>query len=323
METINVGLWLPTRKQLDPISVRSPGMLLEEVKAHLLDAFAREPDVVLIDDLDFRRAHICNGKVFCNGVCFSDLDVFFWFGELDRGRDSFHIDVLDLIGRGTAVINAAAPLRTCLDKLQTQLCLTSAGIPVPDFIAFDADAVEHARAFMNGRAAVLKPRFGAFGIGITRVEDIDSLVDIVDYSGQGAHFLEEFICSPPENFIGINIVAGEIVSSYGKCPEKFRNWKVFDRARKGGGMVNKNPSDEQARIALATAEAIGLDVLGVDIIADRAGRNHVIDVNSFPGLYPNISRGGQVDLYASLVEMILQRGGGRRAASRRRVTAAA
>ena len=291
-----VGLWVPTRARVSPISIEHPGMWMDSLKAEFLSALTRDPECDVIDGLDFRQAHIVNGDVYSGDHNFADVDVFFWFGELDRGRASYDIDILEAIGLKTTVVNRAQPLRIALDKLLTQLHLRRHGIPVPEFYAFSRANVEQLRKVIDGRSFILKPRFGSFGVGITRVQDFDQLVDMIDYSEQTAHFLEELIDTSPEDFIGINVIGEDIVSSYGKQPSCFRSWKVFDRNRCGGGMVPREPSPEQRRIALEVARVVGLDVLGVDIIRSRQGQNYVIDVNSFPGLYPTLNAHFECDV---------------------------
>jgi ribosomal protein S6--L-glutamate ligase len=284
-----VGLWVPTRSGLSSISIEHPGMWMESLKADFLKALRQRTDYEVIDGLDFRRAHIRNGDVYFQDVSFSNVDAFFWFGELDRHHASYHIDVLDAIGRKTEVVNGAHSLRIALDKLLTQLYLQQHGVPVPEFLAVSRENVNDVRDVIGRKPYILKPRLGSFGMGITRIDNFDQLVDIIDYSEQTAHFIEEFIDSPPENFIGINVIGGAVVSSYGKEATSFRGWKVFDRERRGGHMLPRVPSPEQERIALEVARATGLDILGVDIIKSSTGQNYVVDVNTFPGLYPDLN----------------------------------
>lgn len=299
-----IGLWVPTRTNLSPISIEHPGMWMESLKADFLANLARHTDYKVIDELDFRRAHIRNGDAYIGDLNFADVDVFFWFGELDRRHASYHIDVLEAIGQKTRVVNDAPALRIALDKLVTQLCLHRHGIPVPDFLAVSRDNLYDVRKIVERKPFIIKPRLGSFGVGITRVASFDQLVDLIDYSEHTAHFLEEFIESSPEGFIGINVIGGTVVSSYGKEPESFRGWKVFDRERRGGHMVLRVPSPEQERIALDVARVTGLDILGVDIIQSASGRNYVIDVNTFPGLYPDLNKQFGSDVAQLCVEVI-------------------
>jgi glutathione synthase/RimK-type ligase-like ATP-grasp enzyme len=307
MARYTVGLWVPTRMSLSPISIERPGMWMESLKTDFLAALARQADYEVFDGLDFRRAHIHSGDVYLGDRNLAALDVFFWFGEIDRGHASYHLNVLDALGQRTQVVNGAAGQRIALDKLMTQLHLRRHGIPVPEFLAISRDNVHAVRDLILRKPFLLKPRLGSFGVGITRVEGFDQLVDIIDYSEQPAHFLEELIDSAPEDFIGINVIGGTVVSGYGKELSAFRGWKVFDRCRRGGHMVPRRPSAEQEQIARQVACVTGLDLLGVDIVRSRAGRNYVVDVNTFPGLYPGLNAHFGHDVAQLCVEVIARK----------------
>jgi len=242
----------------------------------------------VIDGLDFRSAYIHHGRVMAGDLCFSDLDLYFWFGELDRGRSSFHIEVLDAIAEQTTVVNSAQALRVALDKLLTQRCLQRHGIPIPEFLLVSRENVDAIREHVDAKPYIIKPRLGSFGVGITRVEGHDQLVDLIDYSEGKSHFLEAYIESSPERFIGVNVVGDRVCSAYGKESSRFRGWKVMDRQRRGGGMFPREPSAVHQQLAIAAARATGLDLAGVDIIQSRTGQDYVVDVNPFPGLYPSI-----------------------------------
>jgi hypothetical protein len=154
---------------------------------------------------------------------------------------------------------------------------------------------------------VAKPRLGSFGIGITSVVTHDELVDVVDYSEKDIHFLEEFIDTCPDGFIGINVIGRKVVCGYSKEPSKYRGWKIFDRDRRGGGMVPKKPTPEQERIALSVADAVGLDLFGVDMLTTKDGKNYVIDVNPFPGLYPELNGMTEAAVPQLLADLVLQK----------------
>jgi glutathione synthase/RimK-type ligase-like ATP-grasp enzyme len=279
-------------------------MLLETVQHQIVEELRSCPEVEVIEGLDFRRAHIRNGEVMIGDFRFSDLDLFFWFGEIIREYDSFDIHLLDAIAQRTIVMNSGAAVRIALDKLLTQLHLHRAGVPIPDFLVVSRENVGDACGAMNGRPYVAKPRLGSFGIGITSVASHDDLVDVIDYSEKDIHFLEEFVEAGQDGFIGINVIGRNVVNGYAKEASKYRGWKIFDRYRRGGGMVPKRPTPDQERMALCVAETIGLDVLGVDILTTQEGKHYVIDVNPFPGLYPEING---VAVPSLLVNVILQK----------------
>lgn len=244
------------------------------------------------------------GQFFLGDFCFSDLDLFFWFGEIDRNLDSYHIKVLETISKKTKVINNPKALKIGLDKYYSQSICKKKGVPTPKFFLVTNKNVNSVKKTIEKKQFIIKPRLGSFGSGIMKISDYQNLIDIMDYSNIDSHFLEEFIDYNPKDWIGINVIGGKIAYAYGKQASKFSDWKVFDRDRKGGKMILKTPLPEQKKIALAVGKATGLEIFGVDIIKSRKGKNYVIDVNTFPGLYPNMFSLEKIDGVKLFIDLL-------------------
>jgi glutathione synthase/RimK-type ligase-like ATP-grasp enzyme len=174
--------------------------------------------------------------------------------------------------------------------------LQNNGINVPDFILASKDNVEKIVPFIKEKEFILKPRGGCFGLGIVRFNKPEELIDVVDYSSQQTHFLEEFVPNDFDDWIGVNVVGGKVVYGYGKKAETIAGWKVFDRKQEGGRMLLRKPDKEQEKIAIACGKAMNLDIYGVDIIkSSENGKYYAIDVNTSPGLYPEMFSEARVD----------------------------
>lgn len=304
MKKKKIGLWLLSRKNFSPVSVEKPGMWIRSFRDDFVKKLKKEKGFEVIENLDFRKAIVKNGEVFLKGFCFSDLDLFFWFGEIERQLDSYHIEILEAISDSTVVVNHPRALKIGLDKFYSQLQLKKSGVTVPDFFMISKNNLEEVRKEIEGRKFILKPRLGSCGLGIMKVSSYQSLVDIIDYSNEQKHFLEEFIEYDLNDWIGINVVNQKVIYSYGKQSSMISGWKVFDRERRGGKMILKKPSKEQEQIALKVGKVTGLDVFGVDIIKSRNGKNFVIDVNTFPGLYPEMFRAAGIDGAKVFIDLI-------------------
>jgi glutathione synthase/RimK-type ligase-like ATP-grasp enzyme len=306
---LKLGLWLPTRHSLSTISVKSPGMWLTEFRDSFLEKLKRTQCFELFEDLDFRQATIHHGDVCLGSVHFHELDAFFWFGEIDRELTSFDLNVLDAIATKTVVFNGAAAQRLALDKFNTQLFLQRAGIQVPEYHLVTRENIATARLFFKDKRYLLKPRLGSFGQGIVRLSSFDALLDVVDYSQEKVHFIEEFLQCAPDSWIGVNVIGGKIAFGYTKefTDRVSGAWKHWDRSRQGGHMRLKQPTPEQAEIALGVRDALGLDFLGVDMIHTQDGRDLVIDVNTFPGLYPEMFQQAGMDGSQMVVDMLVDR----------------
>ena len=301
-----IGLWIPSRENYSSISIEKPGMFIEKFKKDIMEILKKQKNVKIIEDLDFRKAIVKNGEVFLGDFCFSDLDIFFWIGQIDVFQTSYDIEILETIAKKTKVINDPKALKIRLDKYLSQITLKQNNIKVPEFILISPNKIEEIKSIVERKTFIIKPRFGSFGSGIMKINNYQNLADIVDYSNKKSHFLEEFIEFDFNDWIGINVINGKIIYGYGKEDSTIKGWKVFDRERKGGKMILRKPSKEQEKIALKVAKVTGLDFFGIDIIKSKQGQNYVIDVNTFPGLYPEMFLAAKVNGAKHIANLILK-----------------
>lgn len=300
-----IGLWLPSREKLTRYYLEKPGIFLKEVRDKLVERLEQENGFEFIKGLDFRRAIIKNGEVFLDDFCFSDLDLFFWFGAIDVDLNSYHIEVLKTIKKKTIVVNDPNALFIGLDKFKSLDKLRDNGITVPDTVLLSDESIEDASNLLDEWGeALIKPRFGSYGVGMIRVKDKQTLIDTLDYANQNTHYLERFIPNDVNDWCGVNVINKKVIHGYGKKPEAISSWKIHDRKREGGKMVFKEPDSKQKKIALKVGEVTGLDFFGVDLIKDVNGRYYVVDVNTFPGLYPDIYEQAELDIFDEFVDCI-------------------
>ncbi len=110
-----------------------------------------------------------------------------------------------------------------------------------------------------------------------------------------------------QDWCGINVIDRRVVHGYGKKPSRITGWKVHDRGKRGGEMVLREPSSERVKIAEKAAKATGLSFFGIDVIRSTEGKDYVIDLNTFPGLYPDMLKQAHVDIGKEFSRMILNR----------------
>ncbi len=300
-----LGFWLPSRKTYITVDERQPGYFISSFRDGLVKRLRKLKGVKLYENLDFRNALIKNGEVYVKDLCLNDLDLFYWFGEIDRSEASYPVEVLETLSANVKIINDPKGLKTGLDKFKTQQALKSYGIRAPDFILASKENIEDALPALKEKEYILKPRKGSFGKGMVRFREAQGLVDVVDYSAGKSHFLEEFIPNEFEEWIGVNVIGGKIVYGYGKKKEKIAGWKVFDRKQKGGKMLLKWPNNKQEKIAIGCGKATNLTIYGVDIIkSTKNGKYYVIDVNTYPGLYPEMFKEAKVDGVTEIIRTL-------------------
>jgi glutathione synthase/RimK-type ligase-like ATP-grasp enzyme len=298
-----LGIFLPERPEnhMQLNSQRTAiGCLRAEINTPLLEILRAAKHVDLVEDLDFRNALIQNGGVYCENQCLNDLDRFFWYCEVDRNPGSFDLEVLKTLSRSVDVIRDPCRFETGLDKYRAHLCLQDAGVRVAESVLFDhripgrmADILE------EWGAGVLKPRRGGWGKGVTLIDSAARLRDIVGYVGSTLEqspdqgfFLERYYENDPDKWASVTMINGEIVYGYRKVSVRFHDFgngrlKVQDTEEKGGGVVLAKLTPEHEAQAYLAYEALGLELIGFDMIWTYQGPV-IVDENTSPGNYINL-----------------------------------
>jgi len=255
----------------------------------------------------FVKTKLCKEEPRVDDFCFDELDAFLWFGEIDRSDCSYHIKILEAIGKKCKVINNPEALKIGLDKFTALELLRKDNIKVPDIMFFSNEEIEKARKiFKEWKEVVIKPKLGSFGIGMVRINDEQTFVDVLDYGSKNkTHYVEKYIPNNMDEWIGVNVINCRIIYGYGKEASQIKNWKVQDRTRSGGNMILRKPNEEQRKIALKVGKNLGLDIYGVDIIKGLDKKYYVVDVNTFPGLYPDLLKKSENDMYKEIVKLVI------------------
>jgi RimK family alpha-L-glutamate ligase len=233
-------------------------------------------------------------RAACDDVCWKSLTpqealVALRSGDVALGR----LDVLPTLdgiddglwalgalgARGVVVLNDPAALLAAHDKLLTARLLRQNGLPHP--------RTWHAR---SGRPeprplapVVVKPRFGSWGRDVYRCDDADALrtklAQVRDepwYRRHGA-LVQELI--PPQGYdLRVLVAAGRVVGAVNRvaAPGEWRTNVAL------GGV--RRPLDEPpavaGRVALDAARAVGISLVGVDLLPDGRGGWIVLELNA-------------------------------------------
>jgi RimK family alpha-L-glutamate ligase len=185
----------------------------------------------------------------------------------------WHLRLLER--RGVTVLNGASGLVAAHDKLATARALAAAGVPHPataHVTAADEPALEP--------PLVLKPRFGSWGVDVVRCDDRKALVASLARLRSRAWFaaggvLAQDLVEPQGHDLRLVVAGGAVVGAVRRvaAPGEWRTNVALGATREP-----TVPPAAACALAVAAAEAVGGDLVGVDLLP-RVGGWTVLEVN--------------------------------------------
>jgi RimK family alpha-L-glutamate ligase len=213
----------------------------------------------------------------------------------------FRVDALHRLQRsGVRVVNSAATIERGVDKYYTAALLEDAGLPTPRTVVTEGRDEALAAFDELGGDVVVKPLFGSEGRGMVRVTDADTYYRVVRALelGRYVYCVQEFV---PHGSVDIRtFVVGDRV--VGSMLRRGSGWKT--NAAQGARGEPYDPDDTLIELSVRSAQALGADYAGVDILPCEDGRYTVLEVNTIPG-WRVLQRATGVDAAACLVEHVL------------------
>lgn len=187
-----------------------------------------------------------------------------------------------LESRGIKLFNSAECIRICDDKALTYLTLYNKGIAIPKtVIAPKTYCISQTEkwckkaAELVGWPLVIKECFGSLGMQVYLAENQEQMLGIVAKIGTKPFVVQEFLEKGAGWDLRVITVGGEVIGAI-----KRSNGTDFRaNAAQGGGVEPYVLSDEQKKLALEAADAVGAFFAGVDLIMGDNGFV-VCEVNS-------------------------------------------
>uniref|UniRef100_A0A7C2NWH0 RimK family alpha-L-glutamate ligase n=1 Tax=Schlesneria paludicola TaxID=360056 RepID=A0A7C2NWH0_9PLAN len=213
----------------------------------------------------------------------------------------FRMDVLArLEGAGVPVVNPPKSLECAIDKYLTTSRLAAAGLPVPDTVVCQTTDEALAAREQLGGDVVVKPLFGAEGRGIVRVSDTDMgwrVFSTLERIG-AVLYLQRYIDHGGSD-VRVLVLGGRVLGGMKRIATTGFRTNVSQQGR----AEQHPPTDREADLALRAVAAVGAQFAGVDLLYDRDGRCHVIEVNGVPG-WKAFARVNEMDVAAAFVEWL-------------------
>lgn len=202
---------------------------------------------------------------------------------------------------GVTVVNGPEAVRTASSKYRTCRALALAGVPVPETVLVNTpDAAAKASEAVGGYPVVAKPPSGRQGRGVFLASDEEALRG---YLAEAADLQRGIVI---QRFIG---------------PEKRRDLRILVLGAGAAGAMAMKPQGGDFRsnfhltgesaptrlerpietLATAAAAAVGLQIAGVDLVIDAAGRPWILEVNYAPG-FRGLEAATGLDIARAIIE---------------------
>jgi len=202
---------------------------------------------------------------------------------------------------GGLLLNGPAALLTAHDKLATAVALGRARLPQPR----TAHVRDARLALAFGPPYVVKPRFGSWGRDVFLCESLAELESCLRGLGRRRWFrrqgaLVQELVGPTGVDLRVVVAGGAVVGAIERAAPA-GEWRT--NVALGAVRRPAHPPAEARGVAVAAAEAVGLDLAGVDLVGRGDGSHVVLEVNGAVDFTPEYRLDG-VDPFSASVEAL-------------------
>jgi RimK family alpha-L-glutamate ligase len=208
-----------------------------------------------------------------------------------------------LAARGVIVLNPATALRLSHDKLATASALRGANLPHPATRLVERPYGDAPLPF----PVVLKPRFGSWGRDVMLCSDehdyecaLRTLASRPWFRRTGA--VAQELVPPLGHDLRVLVAGGEVVGAVKRvaAPGEWRTNVALGATR-----LPAEPPPQACELAVASAAAVGADLVGVDLLPLGPDRFVVLEVNGAVDFGEIYAPGG--DVFGSAMRALTRR----------------
>ena len=187
--------------------------------------------------------------------------------------------------RGMRLFNTARSIELCDDKSLMHLALDGL-VPMPktycapftyENIGYTDFGFVYKLFDSLGAPVVIKEVFGSFGQQVYLANTPEDAVSILKKVGGRRVIFQQFISSSFGHDLRLNVVGGRVIAAMYRYNE---HGDFRANISNGGSMRKHVPTAEEEALAVRTAELLGLDFCGVDILEGAHGEPILCEVNS-------------------------------------------
>ena len=203
---------------------------------------------------------------------------------------------------GVYSVNESVAITRSRDKLRASQLLSRKGIglPVTGF-ANSPDDTDDLLRFVGGAPVVIKLLEGTQGVGVVLAETKKAAESVIEaFRGLKANFMvQEYIKEAGGADIRCLVVGGKVVAA---MKRQGKEGEFRSNLHRGGSASLIKITPEERSTAVRSAQVMGLNVAGVDLL--RANHGPVVmEVNSSPGL-EGIEKATERDVARMIIEFI-------------------
>ena len=204
--------------------------------------------------------------------------------------------------QGVFPLNESVAIGRSRDKLRALQLLAREGIGLPvTAFAHDPRRAEDVVKAVGGTPCVIKLLEGTQGRGVILAETAASAKSIIEaFSAANMNILvQEYIKEAGGSDIRALVVGRAVVA----CMKRSgRNGDFRANLHRGGRGEAATLTEEERKTALRSAEVLGLNVCGVDLLRSHRGPV-VIEVNSSPGI-EGMEAASRVDVAGAIIDFL-------------------
>ena len=200
---------------------------------------------------------------------------------------------------GVRVINTAAAMELCKNKMLTHEVLVAAGLPTPTTVY--AEGAEYAYPELAERFGsarfIVKRTDGAKGEDVYLVNGAREMASAVEQCGRHC-ICQEFIAESSGRDVRVWVIGGRAVGA----GMRYSQTSFLSNYSQGGSVRAFDLPEEAARLAVESAAATGAEFAGIDLLFRGDGFT-VNEVNGNAG-FRTLSRVGRNDIPKELFSYI-------------------
>lgn len=265
-----------------------------------LAARARGHEVSIIDPLDLHLV-VSSGtpSLIQGGTPITRVDaVIPRFGTSINSYGLTVVRQFELMG--VSVLNPAAAIARCRDKLRALQLLNAKKISVPITVcARSPAAVKSALHIVGGCPVIVKLQQGSQGIGTMIAETPQAVMSLLEtFWAMGQDIiLQEYIRESRGRDVRVMVVGNKVVAAMRRSA---RAGEFRSNLHRGGVAVGVTIDPTYRAVAVKASRLMELEIAGVDIVETREGPK-ILEINSSPGL-EGIERASGVDVAGAIID---------------------